>query len=231
MMNKSLHKLFEQSKTIQAFADYYFVYLIDLIRSLDTSIIAAMIREIEKADENNNTIYFIGNGGSAASASHYANDLGVGTRASGLPPMRAVSLTDNMAAITALANDEGFDMVFVRQLEPVLRSGDVVIALSVSGNSENVLKALRYARRIGAVTLGCTGFDGGEMKKMTDINLHIPTNKGEYGPVEDIFSIVGHLVYSYLKMDRRSRERLAPVVQPFSDYDRERIQTLAVKGL
>lgn len=230
MMKKSLHKHFEQSKTKKAFADHYFLYLIDLIRQVDTSLIEAVITAIEKADQNGNTIYFIGNGGSAASASHYANDFGVGTRAQGLPPLRAVSLTDNMAAITALANDEGYDMVFIRQLEPILKPGDVVFALSVSGNSENIIKAVAFANRIGAVTIGLTGFAGGKLKSMTDISLYFPTHPEEYGPVEDVFSIIGHLIYSYLKMNRRSMKGLQPVIQKVAppEYD---VQELAVKGM
>jgi D-sedoheptulose 7-phosphate isomerase len=101
--------------------------------------------------------------------------------------------------------------VFVSQLEGRLKPGDVVVAFSVSGNSENVLKALEYAVGMGAVTIGMTGFDGGRMKKITDINLHVPTFKGEYGPVEDVFSIVGHLIYSFLKMSRRTQAELIHV--------------------
>ena len=79
-----------------------------------------------------------------------------------------------------------------------LKPGDVVVAFSVSGNSENVLKALEYAVGMGAVTIGMTGFDGGRMKKITDINLHVPTFKGEYGPVEDVHMVLGHLISTYL---------------------------------
>jgi D-sedoheptulose 7-phosphate isomerase len=230
MMKKSLHKHFEQSKTKKAFAENYFHYLIDLIRQVDTELIEAVISEIEKADQNGNTIYFIGNGGSASSASHYANDLGIGTRAQGLPPIRAISLTDNMAAMTALANDEGYDMVFIRQLEPILKQGDVVFALSVSGNSENIVKAVAFANRIGAVTIGLTGFGGGKLKSMTDISLYFPTYKGEYGPVEDVFSIIGHLIYSYLKMNRRNAKGLQTVIQSVSQVDYD-VKELAVKGM
>ena len=145
----------------------------------------------------------MGNGGSAAVASHYANDIRIGTQTNGHKPFKAVSLTDNISIMTALANDEGYENIFVRQLEGALKAHDVVFALSVSGNSPNVLKAVRYAKEIGAITISCTGFDGGELKKITDINLHMPTKHGDYGPVEDVFTILGHLLYSYFKSDRK----------------------------
>jgi len=229
-MKNSLQYYFENSKSIKAFANNYFVYLIDLIRAIDTSTVSAMINEINRADRNGRIIYFIGNGGSAALASHYANDLMIGTRADGHMPIKAVSLTDNQPLITALANDEGYDMIFLRQMESVLKEGDVVIALSVSGNSKNVVKALQYAKLTGAVTMGITGFDGGQMKEMTDIILHIPTNNGEYGPVEDIFSIIGHLIYSYLKMNRRSKDVVSPLIQSASTFRHSNVQSVVMKG-
>ncbi len=205
---ESLNNHFNNAMSKIDFGKRYLDYLCGLISRLNTETIAAIIDTIETAHELGNTIYFIGNGGSAASASHYANDIHVGTRARGLPPIQAMSLTDNLPLLTALANDEGYSKVFVKQLEGRLKKGDVLIALSVSGNSENVIEALEYAMNHGAITIGMTGFDGGKMRTMTDINLHIPTFKGEYGPVEDVFSIIGHLVYSFLKMDRKMRSEL-----------------------
>jgi D-sedoheptulose 7-phosphate isomerase len=205
---ESLNHHFISSGSKVDFGKKYIGYLTGLLASVDMDAVSAIIDAIERAGERENSIYLIGNGGSAATASHYANDINVGTRAEGFAPIRAISLTDNLALLTALANDEGYSKVFVKQLEGRIRKGDVVIAFSVSGKSENVLQALEYAIKQGAVTIGMTGFDGGRMKGMTDINLHIPTFQGEYGPVEDVFGIIGHLVYSYLKMDRRGKAEL-----------------------
>ena len=182
------------------FITNYFDYLTKLLSSLDTRIIEEVIDVFMAAAEQENTIYFIGNGGSAATASHFANDLGFGIRAEGVKPLKAVSLSDNSAVITALANDEGYDQIFVRQLENLLKVGDVVVAMSVSGNSPNILEAVKYAQNIGALTIGFTGFEGGFLESMVDLSLHIPTLKGEYGPVEDIFMILDHVIYSYLRL-------------------------------
>ena len=201
---ESLEKQFIEAKSKKDFGMRYIGYLTSLLAGLDMDIIATIIETIEAAGEKGNTLYFMGNGGSAATASHYANDINVGTRATGFPHLKAFSLTDNVALMTALANDEGYNRIFVRQLEGTLEPGDVVIAFSVSGNSENVIEAIDFSNKNGATTIALTGFDGGKMNGMADICLNIPTFNGEYGPVEDIFTIIGHLIYSFLKMDRRS---------------------------
>lgn len=213
---ENLNHHFKHSVSKDDFSKRYLGYLSGLLSGIDTDAVSRIIEAIQSAGENGNHIYFIGNGGSAAIASHYANDINVGTRARGTRPINATSLTDNLALITAVANDEGYDRVFVSQLEGRLSSGDVVIAFSVSGNSENVLAALKYASRKGALTIGLTGFDGGKMRSITDINLHVPTYQGEYGPVEDVFSIVGHLVYSFLKMHRRNNAEMINVQPIFA---------------
>ena len=201
----NLEDHFAEVRSKREFAKRYLAYLSDLLAQLDVEAVEQIIDAFVEAGEQGRTIYFIGNGGSAATASHFANDLGIGTRAPGIKPFKAISLVDNMAVMTALANDEGYDNVFVRQLEGVLQQGDVVVALSVSGNSANVVKAVRYAKEVGALTIGCTGFDGGALREMADISLHIPTLRGEYGPVEDVFMILDHLIYSYLQLERRGR--------------------------
>ncbi|MBU1169627.1 MAG: SIS domain-containing protein [Proteobacteria bacterium] len=205
---ENLNGHFKKATSKGDFSRRYLGYLSGLLQGIDPDTISQIIDTIEIAGDNGKHIYFIGNGGSAAIASHYANDINVGTRARGVSPIKATSLTDNLALLTAVANDEGYNRVFVSQLEGRLQRGDVVVAFSVSGNSENVLEALDFAVRQGAITIGMTGFDGGRMKDITDIHLHIPTFEGEYGPVEDVFSIVGHLVYTFLKMNRRGKADL-----------------------
>ncbi len=185
------------------FASKYLSYLSELLTRIEVKKVEKIIHLFEEAGERGKTIYLLGNGGSAARASHLANDINIGTRADGRRPIRAISLADNLSVITALANDEGYAKIFVRQLEGILMRGDVVVGFSASGNSENLIAAFRFARRQGAVTVACTGFNGGELHRSADFALHISTPNGEYGPVEDIFTILGHLIYSYLRFSRR----------------------------
>ena len=202
----SLESHFAEARSKREFATRYMAYLSDLLAQLDVGVIEQIIDTFVETGDRGNVIYFIGNGGGAATASHFANDIGFGTRAPGVRPFKAISLVDNVAVMTALANDNGYDAVFVRQLQGVLQPGDVVVALSVSGNSANVVEAVRYAKKeVGALTIGCTGFDGGALRQMVDISLHVPTPPGEYAPVEDVFQILDHLIYSYLRLKRLGR--------------------------
>jgi D-sedoheptulose 7-phosphate isomerase len=196
---------FSEASSKGDFASRYFSYLSKLLAELDVNVIEQILNVFLEAAECCKTIYLMGNGGSAAAACHFANDLTIGTRAPGVKPIKAMSLTDNLSILTAVANDEGYANIFVSQLYKTLRPKDVAVAFSVSGNSENILRALRFAKENGAVTIGCTGFEGGEILQIVDINLHVPTYHGEYGPVEDIFTILGHLIYSYLKLERLGR--------------------------
>tara|TARA_R110000868_G_scaffold7354_3_gene39984 strand:- start:21384 stop:22013 length:630 start_codon:yes stop_codon:yes gene_type:complete len=186
------------------YARAYLDYLASCFQSIDSAAVEAFIRLLLDARESGNTVFFIGNGGSAATASHFANDISIGTRTGDKRPFRAVSLTDNVAVMTALANDEGYNRMFVDQLKVHLRDGDSVVAISASGNSPNLIEAVDYARARGATVVGLTGFDGGKLRERSDISLHVPTAKGEYGPVEDMHMIFDHLIGSYLNADVKS---------------------------
>ena len=192
-----LDLIFEQSPRPADFARAYLDYLSDILARLDTAAIAAFAGALLDARERDARIFFLGNGGSAATASHFANDIAIGTR-SPEKPFRAISLTDNAAAITAIANDDGYAEIFVQQLRTLLAPGDVVVAISASGNSENVIRAVEYANGRGATTVGLTGFDGGRLAKIVSLGVHIPTNPGEYGPAEDGHMILDHLIGAYL---------------------------------
>jgi len=199
---KTLNELFFESNTAEEFSANYIDYLTGLLKQLDYKIIENIIRKFIETNEKGSTIYFIGNGGSASTASHFANDITVGTSINNQTPFKSISLCDNISILTAIGNDYGYPEIFVKQLKALLTKDDLLLALSVSGNSENIIKAVDYAQNIGSFTIGCTGFDGGKLKSIVDINLHIPTNKGEYGPVEDIFMILDHIIYSYIKFIR-----------------------------
>lgn len=180
------------------YARAYLDYLASCFKALDSDAIESFIRLLLAARASGNTVFFIGNGGSAATASHFANDISIGTRTGDHLPFRAVSLTDNVAVMTALANDEGYDRMFVDQLRVHMRDGDSLVAISASGNSPNLIEAVDYAKIRGATVVGLTGFDGGKLRRKSDISLHVPTEKGEYGPVEDVHMIFDHLIGSYL---------------------------------
>ena len=195
-MNR-LDQIFSHSQDPEAFADAYARRLIDMLGELDRRAVARFINVLLSARSAGRRIFFCGNGGSAATASHFANDIAIGTR-SLRQPFKAIALTDNNAVLTAIANDDGYDVVFVRQLEVLLEPGDVVVAISASGNSVNVVKALELARSRGNPTVALTGFSGGRIAELADTVIHIVSDKGEYGPVEDMHMIIDHLVGSYL---------------------------------
>lgn len=180
-----------------AFAASYLEYLQTVLRSIDTREIGDFIRTLVDARERGATIFFIGNGGSAATASHFANDIAIGTNDYDRP-FRAMSLTDNVAVMTAIGNDFGYDEIFVRQLKVLARKGDVLVAISASGNSPNLLKAFEWAGSAGVRTVALTAFDGGAMKKMAQQGVHVPTALKEYGPAEDAHMVLDHLVGAYL---------------------------------
>lgn len=196
-MENAISRLYKQSAQPTAFARGYLDHLKSILDRLDADAIGRFVETLLRAREEERTVFFIGNGGSAATASHFANDIAVGTRSQG-KPFRAVSLTDNVAVMTAIANDYGYEDLFVRQLSYQVRPGDVVVAISASGNSPNVLKAVDFARELGATTIGLSGFDGGELRRRVDLAVHVQTERGEYGPVEDVHMILDHLVGGYL---------------------------------
>ena len=161
-----------------------------------------IVEVFQKARDDGAFIYIAGNGGSAATASHWVNDLGKATKRSGRPPMRVVSLSDNTSWFSALANDEGYDRVFSGQLENFAKPGDVLVCISASGNSPNLLSAVDVANERGMTTIGLLGFDGGALKSRVDVMLCVSTEKGEYELVEDIHSILCHTITKCLIADR-----------------------------
>jgi len=140
------------------------------------------------------TVYLCGNGGSAALASHFACDLGKGIAyCNGGKRLRALSLTDNLPTLTAWANDSSYEDVFSEQLRNFVQPRDVALAISGSGNSKNVLNALRVAREAGATTVGISGFQGGEMKSLCDICVVVPSNNMQI--IEDLHLAMAHSIF------------------------------------
>jgi len=147
---------------------------------------------LRQARARDATILFCGNGGSASTASHFACDLGKNTVHPVMGRFRTVALVDNIAAVTAWGNDNGYDQIFVEQAQNLMRPGDVLVAISGSGNSQNVLLAADYARRTGCTVLGLIGFDGGKLKEVADIALIVPGRTIEQA--EDGHMIINHAI-------------------------------------
>lgn len=202
-MNR-IDRLYRDRPQAEQFAGGYIDCLRDTLSRMDTAAVAAFIELLLDIRDRGACVFFIGNGGSAATASHFANDIAIGSRTGDDRPFRAVSLTDNVPVIMAIANDEGFERVFVDQLKVQMRDGDALVAISASGNSPNILGAVEYAKARGAPVVGLTGFDGGRLRELADISIHVETAPGEYGPVEDSHMVIDHLVGSYLA--RRVRD-------------------------
>jgi D-sedoheptulose 7-phosphate isomerase len=191
----NLDRIFTPDAT--EFAGSYLRYLQSVLQRIDTREVGRFIEMLLQVRERGATVYFIGNGGSAATASHFANDLAIGTN-SYEKPFRVISLTDNVPILTAIGNDFGYEDIFVRQLRVLARKGDVVVGISASGNSPNLVKAFDYAREAGVKTVAITAFDGGKLKAIADEGIHVPTEPKEYGPAEDAHMVLDHLVGAYL---------------------------------
>jgi D-sedoheptulose 7-phosphate isomerase len=170
----------------------------ELLHRVDLEAVERIARELGAARDRGATVYIAGNGGSAATASHWVNDLGKATKVNGQSPMRVMSLSDNVSWLTALANDEGYERVFSGQLENFAKEGDVLIVISASGNSPNLLRAVETAREHKVLTVGFLGFDGGALRNMVDECLWIPTEKGAYGLVESAHSLLCHILTTCL---------------------------------
>ena len=175
----------------------YISHLQGVLERLTLADVQSSIDVIMEAYYAEKQIFVIGNGGSASTASHLACDLGKGTSVPGKPRFRVISLTDNIATMTAWANDVSYEDVFVEQLKNLVNPGDVVLGISASGNSENVIRALRYASEIGCKTVGWSGFGGGILAEICDINVVVDSH--QYGPVEDVHLILNHILHAWIR--------------------------------
>jgi len=203
----NIERIFNECKDVQGYAERYLGYVSELLKRVNIQSIASFIEELEHSRRTQGTVFFIGNGGSAATASHMANDIGLGPGTKDTQSYRTLSLTDNIAKMTAIANDKGYDRLFVEQLKLHYRPGDKLVVISASGNSLNIIKAAEWVKERKGKVIGLTGFDGGSLKDICDIVIHVSTPKGEYGPVEDIHMIVDHLVYMYLHCKERMEKK------------------------
>ena len=175
----------------------YFGKLHSLLNNVNLDEFEKICNHIKKMNHSNSRVFIIGNGGSASTASHMANDLGTGLKRRDILTLDVVSLCDNSSISTALANDIEFKNIFYMQLKDIIKPEDTLIAISCSGNSENIIKAVEYSKERKATIIGLSGFSGGKLKDLSDINIHFETSNSEYGLVEDAHMIINHVLFSY----------------------------------
>lgn len=165
--------------------------------SLELSEINSVLGELEAVYRREGNVFIFGNGGSAATASHFANDFNKGISEYTEKKFRFQCLNDNVATVMAIANDIGYEDVFAFQLRGRIGADDLVIGISGSGNSKNVLRAIEYANESGVRTIGITGYDGGKLVALAKVSLHVPINNMQI--TEDIHMMFDHLMMSILK--------------------------------
>lgn len=186
----------------------YFDRYMENLRKIDSSKVEGIVRTLYRAWQNDNRVFIVGNGGSASTASHMACDLGKGTLDnvydSGIKRFQVISLTDNVATISAIGNDLGYENIFTQQLLNVGKPGDVLLIITGSGNSTNVIKAAEAANSLGMTTIGLLGFDGGKIRKVLDD--YIIFEESHYGRVEDFHLMLNHIITERLsQLMRESR--------------------------
>jgi len=186
----------------RAVADRYLAQLAELVAAFDLAALERITDVLRAARDAGATVFMAGNGGSAATASHWANDINKAASRSGRLPFRSISLTDATSWLTALSNDEGYDQVFAGQLHNLARPGDVLVMISASGRSPNLIEAVKVAQTRDMRTVALLGFDGGLLQDMVDAYLLVATPRGEYGLVETAHAIAADIVTTFLIDDR-----------------------------
>ena len=192
----NLENAFTEVSTIGQYSKKYFTYLGKVLESIDENEINKLGNMFESARANGNTIFVAGNGGSATTATTMANDIGfdIIKKTGTDKPFRVFSLVDNNSVVTAISNDVGYENIFINQLKIHYRDGDNLIVISASGNSPNVLKAAEWVRSKGGTIIGFLGFTGGKLINLCDVKIHVKSEAGEYGPVEDAHLIMNHII-------------------------------------
>lgn len=185
---------------VKDFARWYRARSLEQWEKLDLDALERVGRLLEDAQSRGRFVWVCGNGGSAASASHIGCDFGKTAQVPGAKPLKAIAVADNAAFLTAIGNDLSFERVFSRQLENVVAAGDVVVLITGSGNSPNLLAAAALARERGAKVAGLLGFDGGKLKPLCDEVLLIPSD--QYGVIEDMHMAAAHILTFYLKQKK-----------------------------
>jgi len=182
----------DTSKSIE-----YLHQLIDGLRNLNVHEIEAFINLLDDARRNQKHIFVLGNGGSAATATHFVGDLNKEASRSKSPRFRATCLSDNLPTLMAYANDMSYEDIFVEPLKNFMEPGDLVIGISGSGNSPNIIRSIEYANERGGVTIGLSGFSGGKLKVLAKYGVHV--NLTDMQKVEDVHLVITHLTVQILR--------------------------------
>ena len=190
-----INKLALKNKNIISFADGYFKNLTDTFLNIDKKSILKLERAFLDLRKKNSTLYVFGNGGGAATAMTMANDLGFDIlKKTNKKTFKIISLNDNSSVMTAIANDTSYDDIFLNQLKIHFKKNDKILIFSASGNSKNIINAANWVRKRGGNVISVLGFDGGKLKKISNLTVHIKSEKGDYGPVEDLQLVINHIL-------------------------------------
>ncbi len=184
-------------QTANEFAKNYLEHTLPLLRVYEEPEFVQVMDLMIKAYQQGNQIFICGNGGSAGTSNHMVNDLSKGTAVADKKRLKVIGLADNMSLLTAYANDCGYETIFEEQLKNLWNPGDLLLAISASGNSENVVRAARYAEDNGGQAVGLLGFSGGKLKEICSVSIHFQSEN--YGSVEDAQLMFSHLSSQYLR--------------------------------
>jgi D-sedoheptulose 7-phosphate isomerase len=196
----------EKFPTVSGYADAYFGRVGKAQASVDRTKLGQALGILDAAYERGATLYVCGNGGSASISNHLVCDHSKGGQTDTDLRPKVVSLATNIEVITAIANDIAFDDVFVYQLRTLAEKGDVLLTISASGDSENVVRAAEWAKKNGLPVIAFTGFDGGRTAKLADVNLHVDGDN--YGVVEDTHQSLMHILAQYVRLSRMRDETI-----------------------
>ena len=201
MKTNKIDQIYNKSSNTEEFVSGYFDNLVSKMRELDYESVSTFLNEFKDTYDNNQTIFVAGNGGSASTASTMANDIGfdVMKKTGSTKPMKIHALTENSSVITAIANDTGYENIFLNQLKIHYKPGDKLLVISASGNSKNLITAAEWVKRSGGKVIGLLGFSGGELMKICNHYVHVESEPGEYGPVEDLHLIINHILAHWLQ--------------------------------
>ena len=192
---KSIEKLAHKEKNIENFSKRYLERINLIFKKINLKELSRLENEFLDLRKKNSTLFVFGNGGGAATAMTMANDLGFDVlKKTNKKTFKIISLNDNSSVVTAIANDTSYDEIFMNQLKIHFNKKDKILIFSASGNSKNLIKAAKWVKKKKGKVISIIGFDGGKLKKLSDTYIHIPTEKGEYGPVEDFQLMINHIL-------------------------------------
>lgn len=190
-----INKLASNTNNIKDFAQLYFNNLSEIFQNFNKKSIYSLEKELLDLRKKKATLYVFGNGGGAATAMTMANDLGFDVlKKTKKKTFKIISLNDNSSVLTAIANDTGYENIFINQLKIHFKKKDKILIFSASGNSINLVNAAKWVKSKGGSVISIVGFDGGKLKKISDLAIHIKSEKGDYGPVEDLQLIINHIL-------------------------------------